>query len=128
MKKQSKKERMEINDFKKRIDMLAMNLSLKENDRFYSGLEMIFTLYEKMIQNDQDTFFIDKERKAHIIESLKYSKQIFETKKLMKMQELLLNLRSDDPTDFLIFPATFSVFEEELSYHLYSKRNNRFFD
>lgn len=74
MKKQSKKERMEINDFKKRIDMLAMNLSLKENDRFYSGLEMIFALYEKMIQNDQDTFFIDKERKAHIIESLKYSK------------------------------------------------------
>ena len=119
---------MEINDFKKRIDMLAMNLSLKENDRFYSGLEMIFALYEKMIQNDQDTFFIDKERKAHIIESLKYSKQIFETKKPMKMQELLLNLRSDDPTDFLIFPATFSVFEEELSYHLYSKRNNRFFD
>lgn len=46
----------------------------------------------------------------------------------MKMQELLLKFRSDAPTDFLIFPATFSVFEEELSYHLYSKRNNRFFD
>ena len=47
MKKQSKKERMEINDFKKRIDILAMSLSLKENDRFYDGIEMIFALYEK---------------------------------------------------------------------------------
>ncbi|STD27117.1 hypothetical protein [Enterococcus mundtii] len=128
MKKQSKKERMEINDFKKRIDILAMNLSLKENDRFYDGLELIFALYEKMIQNDQDAFFIDKERKAHIIESLKYSKQIFEIKKPMKIQELLLNLRSDDPTDFLIFPATFSVFEHNLSAHLcgliFYRKNN----
>lgn len=128
MKKQSKKERMEINDFKKRIDILAMSLSLKENDRFYDGIEMIFALYEKMIQNDQDAFFIDKERKAHIIESLKYSKQIFEIKKPMKIQELLLNLRSDDPTDFLIFPATFFVFEEELASHLcgliFYRKNN----
>lgn len=118
MKKQSKKERIELNDFKKRIDILAMNLSLKENDRFYNGLELIFELYEKMIQNDQDAFFIDKERKAHIIESLKYSKQIFESDKPVKIQELLLNLRSDDPTDFFIFPATFSAFEEEQSFHL----------
>lgn len=118
MKKQSKKERIEINDFKKRIDILAMNLSLKENDRFYNGLELIFELYEKMIQNDQDAFFIDKERKPHIIESLKYSKQIFESDKPVKIQDLLLNLRSDDPTDFFIFPATFSAFEEKQSFHL----------
>ena len=52
--------------FEKRVDMLALTLSLKENDKFFEtsiGYQLLFSTYIRMIESDQNAFFIEKKRK-----------------------------------------------------------------
>ncbi|WP_206853793.1 hypothetical protein [Candidatus Enterococcus mangumiae] len=103
------------NDFKQRLDILSMILSLKANDREikHTDFELIFSLFKKMIQNDQDDFFIDNKRQPAIVASLERSEQIYQLDKAEEIQELFIDLKTDDPTDFLLFPVCFCVNEEE---------------
>lgn len=110
----SKKERKKENDFDQRLEILALSLSLKENDRlsFPNGYESLFSMYIKMFQKDQDAFFIDNERKPNIIASLERSRQAYRLDKVDEFRELLMNMKHDDPTDFIICPIDFCVSDD----------------
>ncbi|THE16268.1 hypothetical protein E1H99_00340 [Enterococcus hirae] len=105
------KRRKKAKEFKKRVDMLVLALSLKENDRFFKAKEeyqLLFSTYIKMIENDQDDFFIEKERKAKIIQSLERTKAFDDFERKEQLQTVFEEMSNDDPTDFMLFLSTVS--------------------
>ncbi|THE16269.1 hypothetical protein E1H99_00345 [Enterococcus hirae] len=109
-------EKQEVNEqktkeFKKRVDMLVLALSLKENDPFFEGKEgyqLLLSTYIKMIENDQDDFFIEKERKAKIIQSLERTKVFYDFERKEQLQTVFGEMGNDDPTDFMLFLSAVS--------------------
>lgn len=101
------------NDFYLHLDMLALTLSLRKN-AFNSTkrVELLFSTYIKMIKNDSDYFFIDKKRQPNILTSLERSKAVCRIDKAKELENWLKNLRQDDPTDFLLLPASFYVMKD----------------
>ncbi|THE16273.1 hypothetical protein E1H99_00365 [Enterococcus hirae] len=97
-------------EFEKRVDMLSLNLSFKKNDQFFEengGYQLLFSTYIKMIENDQDHFFIEAERKEKIIQSLERTKAFYDFKHKEQLQSIFEKMTNDDPTDFMLFPITF---------------------
>ncbi|THE16276.1 hypothetical protein E1H99_00380 [Enterococcus hirae] len=112
---------MKAKRFEKRVDMLALTLSLKENDRFFEnngGYKLLFSTYIKMIENDQDNFFIEKERKERIIYSLERTKAFYDFKHKEQLQAVLEKMTNDDPTDFVLFPSGFSTSLDKMECHM----------
>lgn len=54
------------NDFRKKLDLLALSLSLQENINHFGlnkDYQLLFSTYIQMIHDDQDEFFIKKAKK-----------------------------------------------------------------
>ncbi|MBO1298708.1 MULTISPECIES: hypothetical protein [unclassified Enterococcus] len=123
----------EIYDLKKRLDMLALVLSLKPNNNghFFPGMyKLLIPTYIKMLENDQDSFFIDKKRKSNIVQSLKRTTEVYELKKVKYLQNMFEKLRNNDPTDFVLLPTRFQLLDPKKSGHAIGlvvyKRDNEF--
>ncbi|THE16279.1 hypothetical protein E1H99_00395 [Enterococcus hirae] len=94
--------------FEKRVDMLALTLSLKENDKFFEtsiGYQLLFSTYIKMIESDQNDFFIEKKRKEKIIQSLERTKIFYQFGNKESLQSVFEKMSNNDPTDFMLFPS-----------------------
>lgn len=120
-------------DFKRRMDMLALTLSLKRNDDsflFPEVYELLFSTYIKMIETDKDGFFIDEKRQANIIASLNQSNELNQLKQANSIQSMLEKLRNNDSTDFLLIPACFKTLDPVRNGHISGlivyKRENEF--
>ncbi|THE16267.1 hypothetical protein E1H99_00335 [Enterococcus hirae] len=109
--KRRKELEMKAKEFEKRVDMLVLALSLKENDRFFKAKEeyqLLFSTYIKMIENDHDNFFIEKERKEKIIQSLERAKALYDFEQKEQLQTVFEKMRNNDPTDFMLFLSAVS--------------------
>lgn len=97
------------NDFKERVEMLEMALSLKEDGRVFNirNNRLLLLTYIKMIERDQDSFFIEKEQKHKIIHSLKNSLTVYDFHESESIQKMLEKLNNNDPTDFVLLPIFF---------------------
>lgn len=128
---------IESKEFERRIDMLALTLSLKENDKYFDssgGYPLLFSTYVEMIKNDKDQFFIEKEKKENILRSLKRTIDFWSFENKVTLQLCLEKMTMDDPTDFMIFPCAFLTennrynSEESLSHMvgviIYKKKNH----
>lgn len=99
-----------MNEFRKKLDILALSLSLQENINHFGlnkDYQLLFSTYIQMIREDQDNFFIEKERKENIMESLKRTKDFYDFEKKEQVQMIFEKLRNDDPTDFMLIPSSF---------------------
>lgn len=119
--------------FSRNIDMLALTLSLKSNDDIncFPGIyDLLFSTYIKMIKNDQEDFFIDKQRQPHIIQSLQRTIEIYKLTNIEDLHNIFGNLRNNDPTDFVLFPAYFHMLDPKEGGHICGltiyKRDNEF--
>ncbi|OTP10964.1 hypothetical protein A5844_001098 [Enterococcus sp. 10A9_DIV0425] len=109
-------------EFEKRVDMLALTLSLKGNDQIFEtkeGYQLLFSTYIKMIENDQEDFFIEKERKKKIIQSLERTKAFYDFENKKQLQEIFKKMTKDDPADFMLFPTTFLTNLDKMESHIY---------
>lgn len=121
------------NEFRKKLDLLALSLSLQENINHF-GLNkdyQLFATYIQMICDDQDDFFIEKRQKENIIESLNRTIDFYDFEKIEQVQMILEKLRNNDPTDFILIPSSFYPGEYgEISSHTCGltvyKKNNSF--
>ncbi|BAO08254.1 hypothetical protein EMQU_2697 [Enterococcus mundtii QU 25] len=103
------------NDFIKRLDMLATTLSLNE-DRKLISLEkyrLLFSTYKKMIETDVDHFFLEKQKQSKVVESLQRSQDFLTYKNHTLLWEAFGKMRSDDPTDFMLFSVLTNLVEDE---------------
>ncbi|THE16275.1 hypothetical protein E1H99_00375 [Enterococcus hirae] len=103
-------------EFEKRVNMLALSLSLKRNDKFFHKREdyhLLFSTYIKMLENDQNDFFVEKDRKEKIIESLERAKAFYYFEHKKQLQTVFKKLINDDPSDFILFPAIMQVEEDK---------------
>ncbi|MBO1298563.1 MULTISPECIES: hypothetical protein [unclassified Enterococcus] len=122
------------NDLKKRIEMLALTLSLKNDDQDFGrngGYPLLFSTYIQMLKNDQDEFFTEKENKEKIIRSLERSKSFYQHEKPEQLQEVFEKLGNNDPTDFILIPSKcYLGNEDEAAYHAIGlvvyKKNDEF--
>ncbi|WP_206854425.1 hypothetical protein [Candidatus Enterococcus mangumiae] len=99
-----------MGDFKARMDMLALTLSLKRNDKKFNipqNRQLLLSTYIKMIESDQDNFFTEKEQKQKIITSLKHSLEFSRLETSESIQNRFEQLRNNDSTDFLLFSVSF---------------------
>ena len=107
--------------FSRNIDMLALTLSLKSNDDIncFPGIyDLLFSTYIKMIKNDQEDFFIDKQRQPNIIQSLQRTIEIYKRTNIEDLHNIFLNLKNNDPTDFLLCPAYFHMLDPKEGGHI----------
>ncbi|PTO38299.1 hypothetical protein C6P52_09485 [Enterococcus mundtii] len=107
--------------FSRNIDMLALTLSLKSNDDincFPRIYDLLFSTYIKMIKNDQEAFFIDRQRQPNIIQSLQRTLEIYKLTNLEDLHNIFGNLRNNDPTDFVLFPAYFHMLDPKEGGHI----------
>ncbi|WP_206854428.1 hypothetical protein [Candidatus Enterococcus mangumiae] len=96
------------NDLKKRIDMLALTLSLKNNDQSFGSngdYTLLFSTYIQMLKHDQDDFFLEIENRKKVIQSLERTKSFYQFEKKEQLQELFEKMGNNDSTDFMIFPS-----------------------
>lgn len=122
------------NEFRKKLDMLALSLSLQGNDNHFGlnkDYQLLFSTYIQMIHDDPDEFFIEKGQKENIIESLKRTKDFYDFEKKEQVQMIFEKLRNNDPTDFMLIPSSFYPGEfGEVSPHTCGltvyKKNNSF--
>ncbi|THE16266.1 hypothetical protein E1H99_00330 [Enterococcus hirae] len=113
---EKKTNEQKTKEFEKRVDMLALTLSLKGNDQFFEGnggYQLLFSTYIKMIESDHDNFFIEKERKKKIIQSLERTKAFYQFKKQQQLQAVFETMSNDDSTDFMLFPSVIQVEKNE---------------
>ncbi|OBS62828.1 hypothetical protein AX758_09645 [Enterococcus mundtii] len=97
-------------EFEKRVDMLALSLALKPNDKNFDqndDYKLLISTYIKMLEQDQDDFFIDRNSKQNIIRSLERTKAYFDFAEENQLRASLEKLVNDDPTDFMLFPWLF---------------------
>lgn len=122
------------NEFRKKLDILALSLSLQENINNFGlnkDYQLLFSTYIQMIRDDQDDFFIEKRQKENIIESLNRTIDFYDFEKIEQVQMILEKLRNNDPTDFILIPSSFYPGEYgEISSHTCGltvyKKNNSF--
>lgn len=98
------------NEFRKKLNLLALSLSLQENINHFGlnkDYQLLFSTYIQMIHEDQDEFFIEKGKKENIIESLKRTKDFYDFEKKEQVQMIFEKLRNNDPTDFMLIPSSF---------------------
>ncbi|PQC32995.1 hypothetical protein CUM97_01155 [Enterococcus mundtii] len=122
------------NEFRKKLDLLALSLSLQENINHFGlnkDYQLLFSTYIQMIHEDQDEFFIKQGQKENIIESLKRTKDFYDFEKKEQVQMIFEKLRNNDPTDFMLIPSSFYPGEYgEVSPHTCGltvyKKNNSF--
>ncbi|MBO0460530.1 MULTISPECIES: hypothetical protein [unclassified Enterococcus] len=97
------------NDFKERVEMLAEALSLKgsETDFNIGDNRLLFSTYIKMIESDQDEFFIEKDHKHKIINSLKNTLSVYDSQESESIKNMFEKLKNNDPTDFVLVPVFF---------------------
>ena len=97
--------------FVEKIDMLAFTLSLKkENEQSFhtsEAYQLLFSIYVEMIKNDKDHFFVEKGKKESIILSLERTINFYNFKDMHTPHGYLDRMKTDDPTDFAIFPCKF---------------------
>lgn len=98
------------NEFRKKLDLLALSLSLQENINHFGlnkDYQLLFSTYIQMIHEDQDEFFIKQSQKENISESLKRTKDFYDFEKKEQVQMIFEKLRNNDPTDFMLIPSSF---------------------
>ncbi|THE16272.1 hypothetical protein E1H99_00360 [Enterococcus hirae] len=112
-------DEQQTKEFEKKVDMLALTLSLKENDDFFEageGYPLLFSTYIEMIKNDSDDFFIKKEQKGKIIESLERTRAFYDFEHKEQLQSIFEKITNNDPTDFMIFPSEVFLKGDEGTY------------
>ena len=113
-------------DFNDQYHILAMALRLGKATNFKAvgkkgkeNYQFLFSKLIKMIENDQDSFFIETVKKNDLIHSLEHTIDYYDAKKREDIQHIMENLKEDDPTSFVIIPSystTIRLFHD----HIYS--------
>lgn len=126
-------EKKQSDEFIRRVDMLALTLSLKRNSRSFfpsEFYELLFSTYIKMIENDPNHFFIDPIRRPKIIQSLERTLELYKLEEVGSLQTIFENLKNNDPTDFMLFPACYSLLNPAQRRHVSGltvyKRDNQY--
>ncbi|MCH1976798.1 hypothetical protein MCG01_06635 [Enterococcus hirae] len=113
-----------MNEYERLYEILTTSLGLKTNDNVKWAEEQLkinftplLSAYKKMIETDNDEFFIDKNRKQSIIDSLSNSLAFLHIQESNHFIQLLENLNENDPTSFLIIPILFPINFPSTSFH-----------
>lgn len=101
-----------MNEFERRCELLSVSLGLKDSAKLSvlgeegkRNYELLFSTYIKMIEQDQNNFFIDGTKKQKIIDSLKSTLSLSQTDSIRDFTKQLNDLKTDDPHSFILFPA-----------------------
>lgn len=113
-----------MDDFDRKFHMFALALGLGDAGNFRvvgeegkKNYQLLFSTLIKMIEMDENEFFIDKTRKPEIISSLKRTIDFYHTNSPKELQQLIESMKKDDPTNFMIIPAYITSKEYD---HVYS--------
>ncbi|PQF21947.1 hypothetical protein [Enterococcus mundtii] len=113
-------------DFNDQYHILAMALRLGKAANFKAvgkegkeNYQFLFSKLIKMVENDQDSFFIETDKKNDLIHSLGHTIDYYDAKKKEDIQHIIENLREDDPTSFVIIPS-YSTTTRLFHDHIYS--------
>ncbi len=108
---------MAVTDYtesERKVELLSLLLGLKENDAYHSTgpdgkilYTLLFTAYQKMIEQDQQNFFIPSQQKPAVISSLQNTIDFYHSTNKNEVKQLLEKLRPDDRTSFMILPIQF---------------------
>ncbi|MGX7174205.1 hypothetical protein [Enterococcus ratti] len=91
---------------------VSHNSNLQQNEKF--ALPLLFSIYAKMIEQDENEFFIDKNKRPQVIDSLKRTiKYCRRENDSNEVQELLQTLATNEPASFVILPISYNIQEEE---------------
>lgn len=114
--------------YQRRYELLALTLGLKRNTNLYYRMEdavkehkrdgdtgtedevMLLSTYKKMIEQDTDGFFIDENRKEHILSSLTKTLDFCNAPSTTASLQILESLKTNDPTSFLIVPLAYPLY------------------
>lgn len=101
-----------MNLFERSYMLLALAYGLADAGDFKAvgeegkkNYQLLFSTFIKMLENDEQEALIDREKKPAIIDSLKRTIKFYEMKNPKELQQMMENMKKDDPTDFIIFPA-----------------------
>lgn len=105
-----------MNDYELRYEILALTLGVKDNDKIFTVSEdlkksylILFSTYQKMIEQDTTAFFVDKEQKEKIIASLKNTLDFYEATNRESIKQLLEKLENNHPTSFFMLPLDYLI-------------------
>ncbi|MEY8446647.1 hypothetical protein AALA44_10905 [Enterococcus ratti] len=96
------------------LDIFALSLSLKENNSWLlednkQNYSLLFSLYIKMIEKDQQEFFARSADKKQIIHSLEKSKNFYTFTCDKQLLHTLEQLNTNDPSDFVLLPLFYLI-------------------
>lgn len=102
------------NELQRYLDIFALSLSLKQSttwsledhNKNYSAL---FSIYSKMIEQDQENFFTSSTDKEQIIHSLERSKDFYTFTDDKQLLATLKQMKNNDPREFMLLPLFYSA-------------------
>lgn len=109
-------------DFQRHLDILALSLSLKNNDNWHHpdnkvNYPLLFSTYIKMIQQDEQEFFVRKQDRLKMIQSLNRSKDFYSFTRHTQLLHTLERMDPNDSRDFILLPLYYAV-EEKYKCHI----------
>lgn len=117
-----------VNKLQQYLDIFALSLSLKNNDNWYvsenkSNYSTLFSIYSKMLEQDQEEFFARSTDKEAIIRSLNRSKAFYSVTNNQQLLHMMEQLTPNDPADFLIVPLRCSVTRHTFGSYIYKEED-----
>ncbi|EMF0308578.1 hypothetical protein [Enterococcus hirae] len=110
-------------ELQRHLDIFALSLSLKKNNRWSPeddkvNYPLLFSIYIKMIQQDEQEFFVRKQDKLKMIQSLNRSKDFYSFTRHTQLFHTLKRMISNDPRDFILLPLSYSIKKNKKSGHV----------
>ncbi|WP_218657006.1 hypothetical protein, partial [Enterococcus hirae] len=110
-------------ELQRHLDIFALSLSLKKNNRWSPeddkvNYPLLFSIYIKMIQQDEQEFFVRKQDKLKMIQSLNRSKDFYSFTRHTQLFHTLKRMISNDPRDFILLPLSYSIKKNKKSCHV----------
>ncbi|OTP12487.1 hypothetical protein A5844_000720 [Enterococcus sp. 10A9_DIV0425] len=112
-------------DFDRQYHILALALRLGKASDFKAvgdegkeNYQFLFSKFISMIEQDKGSFFIEPQKKAAIITSLQHTIDFYDTKEASELQNIIENLKENDPTSFVIIPSYITI--TSVNNHVYS--------
>ncbi|EOF56802.1 hypothetical protein SE1_02078 [Enterococcus hirae EnGen0127] len=110
-------------ELQRHLDIFALSLSLKKNNRWSPeddkvNYPLLFSTYIKMIQQDEQEFFVPKQDKLKMIQSLNRSKDFYSFTDHTQLLDTLEQMDSNESRDFILLPLYYSVNEDTKDSHV----------
>ncbi|MGX7172667.1 hypothetical protein [Enterococcus ratti] len=108
-----------LNDSQRYLEIVGLALGIMENDRWVlldnkDNYSLLFAAYIKMIEKDEDNFFVDSTKKEAIINSLKRTTDFYRYTQPEELIHSIQNLTSNNAADFLLLPLMYPCTNDDV--------------